>query len=85
LGETQKRRAAVLAVVGVHVLLGLACTITGIIAMLSVKRLLPDTHADGAVETAEKIRMACAAAPFATSTGYIAVTASFGVAVVESQ
>jgi GGDEF domain-containing protein len=29
--------------------------------------------------------MACAAAPFATSTGYIAVTASFGVAVVESQ
>ena len=31
-----------LAVVGVHVLLGLACTITGVIAMLSVKR--PGRH-----------------------------------------
>ena len=31
-----------LAVVGVHILLGLACTITGVIAMLSVKR--PGRH-----------------------------------------
>jgi diguanylate cyclase (GGDEF)-like protein len=47
--------------------------------------VLPDTDAGGAVVTAEKIRTTCAAAPFATSTGQIAVTASFGVAVLESQ
>jgi two-component system cell cycle response regulator len=47
--------------------------------------VLPDTNVRGAAETAEKIRVACAAAPFATSTGHIAVTASFGVAVLEPQ
>jgi hypothetical protein len=36
--EIPSRNPAFLAVVGVHVLLGLACTITGIIAMLSAKR-----------------------------------------------
>ncbi len=36
--EIPSSNPAFLAVVGVHVLLGLACTITGIIAMLSAKR-----------------------------------------------
>jgi hypothetical protein len=36
--EIPTSNPAFLAVVGVHVLLGLACTITGIIAMLSAKR-----------------------------------------------
>jgi two-component system cell cycle response regulator len=47
--------------------------------------VLPDTNLGGAADTAERIRVACAAAPFVTSTDHIAVTASFGVAVLESQ
>ncbi|HEV2442464.1 MAG TPA: hypothetical protein VGT07_08065 [Steroidobacteraceae bacterium] len=37
--EISSRDSLFLAIVGVHVLLGLTCTITGLIAMLSAKRL----------------------------------------------
>lgn len=42
--------------------------------------VLPETDLAGAVIVAEKLRALCAATPFATSTGEVAVTASFGVA-----
>jgi len=47
--------------------------------------VLPDTNVDGATAAAEKIRAACAATPFQTAKGEVAVTASFGVAMVQSQ
>lgn len=37
--EIPSRNPVFLAIVGLHVLLGLACTITGIVAMLSPKRI----------------------------------------------
>ena len=42
--------------------------------------VLPETDLAGAVVAAEKLRALCAATPFSTSTGELAVTASFGVA-----
>jgi two-component system, cell cycle response regulator len=42
--------------------------------------VLPETDLAGAVTVAEKLRSLCANAPFPTSSGEIAVTASFGVA-----
>jgi two-component system cell cycle response regulator len=47
--------------------------------------VLPDTDLMGAVATAEKIRLTCASAPMPAARGLITVTASFGVAVVESE
>ena len=47
--------------------------------------VLPDTDLMGAVATAEKIRLTCASAPMPAARGLIRVTASFGVAVVESE
>ncbi|MGH8227676.1 MAG: diguanylate cyclase [Steroidobacteraceae bacterium] len=45
--------------------------------------VLPETDTEGAARTAEKIRSSCAAAPFATAAGELAVTASFGVAALD--
>jgi two-component system, cell cycle response regulator len=42
--------------------------------------VLPETNLAGAAVAAEKLRALCAASPFQTSTGPVAVTASFGVA-----
>jgi hypothetical protein len=57
---------AFLAVVGVHVLLGLACTITGVIAMLSQKR-------DGRHPRYGTIYFWCLTGVFLTATGLAAV------------
>jgi two-component system, cell cycle response regulator len=46
--------------------------------------VLPQTDLAGAAITAEKIRNCCATTPFETSAGRLVVTASFGVAVLES-
>jgi hypothetical protein len=55
-----------LAVVGVHILLGLVCTITGLVAMLSRKRA-------GSHPRYGTIYFWCLAAVFATATGLSAV------------
>jgi len=47
--------------------------------------VLPDTEIMGAMATAEKIRLGCAAAPIPTASGRLKVTASLGVAVMEPQ
>lgn len=42
--------------------------------------VLPQTDLEGAAVVAEKVRVGCANAPFATSTGTIDVTVSLGIA-----
>ena len=42
--------------------------------------VLPETNLAGAVIAAEKLRALCAGKPFCTSSGELAITASFGVA-----
>jgi diguanylate cyclase (GGDEF)-like protein len=46
--------------------------------------VLPQTDLAGAARMAEKIRSVCAASPFATVVGPLTVTASFGVAALDS-
>jgi two-component system, cell cycle response regulator len=46
--------------------------------------VLPETDLAGAATTAEKIRSCCATAPFETNVGRLVVTASFGVAALDS-
>jgi diguanylate cyclase (GGDEF)-like protein len=46
--------------------------------------VLPDTNLVDAVTAAENMRLQCASAPMPTSTGDLTVTASFGVAALES-
>jgi diguanylate cyclase (GGDEF)-like protein len=46
--------------------------------------VLPETSLVEAVSTAEKIRLQCASTPMVTSAGHLIVTASFGIAALES-
>ena len=46
--------------------------------------VLPETDLAGAATTAEKIRSCCATTPFETNVGRLVVTASFGVAALDS-
>jgi len=46
--------------------------------------VLPETDLAGAARTAEKIRQQCAATPFVTDAGRLTVTASFGVASLDT-
>jgi two-component system, cell cycle response regulator len=46
--------------------------------------VLPETDLAGAATTAEKIRGCCATTPFETNVGRLVVTASFGVAALDS-
>jgi two-component system, cell cycle response regulator len=46
--------------------------------------VLPETDIAGAMATAEKIRSQCCATPIATAVGEIVVTASFGVATLQT-